>query len=74
MQATSSVTMDVNHLASRPISSIFVKVDDSQITGDGFMLNLTFVLQQLALPIDVERVKALVTLRRSRTAEHSSVT
>ncbi|CAF0747485.1 unnamed protein product [Adineta ricciae] len=31
-------------------------VDESQITGDGFMLNLTFVLQQLTLPIDVERV------------------
>ena len=32
------------------------KVDESQISGDGFMLNLTFVLQQLTLPIDVERV------------------
>ncbi|CAF5197332.1 unnamed protein product, partial [Rotaria magnacalcarata] len=31
-------------------------VDESQISGDGFMLNLTFVLQQLALPIDIERV------------------
>jgi len=37
--------------------SFCVKVDESQISGDGFMLNLTFVLQQLALPIDVERVK-----------------
>lgn len=32
------------------------------MTGDGFMLNLTFVLQQLALPIDIERVK-FISLR-----------
>jgi hypothetical protein len=38
---------------------IIFKVDESQVTGDGFMLNLTFVLQQLALPIDIERVKLL---------------
>ena len=53
---------------------MFVKVDDSQITGDGFMLNLTFVLQKLALPIDVERVNATFALQRVRSAEHSSVT
>ncbi|CAF0803432.1 unnamed protein product [Adineta steineri] len=38
------------------IKRTHLTVDESQITGDGFMLNLTFVLQQLALPIDVERV------------------
>jgi hypothetical protein len=36
-----------------------LKVDESQVSGDGFMLNLTFVLQQLALPIDIERVNDL---------------
>ncbi|CAF4352892.1 unnamed protein product, partial [Rotaria sp. Silwood2] len=38
------------------IKRTHLTVDESQVTGDGFMLNLTFVLQQLALPIDVERV------------------
>ena len=74
MQTRKSVTVDANLLAFRHISSMFVKVDDSQITGDGFMLNLTFVLQKLALPIDVERVKAIFAPRRSRSAEASSVT
>ena len=36
---------------------IVFKVDESQVSSDGFMLNLTFVLQQLTLPIDIERVK-----------------
>ncbi|CAF3348370.1 unnamed protein product [Rotaria sp. Silwood1] len=38
------------------IKRTHLTVDESQVTGDGFMLNLTFVLQQLALPIDIERV------------------
>ncbi|CAM4739569.1 unnamed protein product [Rotaria magnacalcarata] len=38
------------------IKRTHLTVDESQISGDGFMLNLTFVLQQLALPIDIERV------------------
>ncbi|CAF0754547.1 unnamed protein product [Rotaria sordida] len=38
------------------IKRTHLTVDESQVSGDGFMLNLTFVLQQLALPIDIERV------------------
>ncbi|CAF0795705.1 unnamed protein product [Didymodactylos carnosus] len=34
----------------------FIQSDESRVSGDGFMLNLTFVLQSLALPIDVQKV------------------